>query len=178
MSKFTLNNINQEVATFYVKAKTSLICPDIELEKYEIEKDKIILSIDLLYGLIGIEGTIAVGIPPPEEDVDAFEFSCKAGEWDWYSIYGFNIRPNSNSNLTLCFFNQYNTLFEGTPNLTVHELQLNKYNDLKINYLLSDYMRWDEIDEENIYSYTIEEFIKILKIEFEAELIDKPLDQI
>ena len=39
-------------------------------------------------------------------------------------------------------------------------------------------MNWDEIEDEAIHSHTVDEFIKILKIEFEAELIDKPLDQI
>ena len=83
MSKFTLNNINQEVVTFYVKAKTSIICPDIELDKYEIENDKLVLSVSFSYGLVGAEGTIAVGVPPTNEDIDAFELSRKAGEWAW-----------------------------------------------------------------------------------------------
>ena len=180
MSNYTLINTNQEVATFYFKAKTNLICPGFELENYEVEKDILILSFSFSMGLIGIEGTIAVGIPPTNEDIDAWDLSRKAGEWDWYSIFGFNIRPNINSNgtLNLHFFNQFNTFFEIIPLLTVHELHLNNYKNLNINFLLSNYMDWDNIDEENIYKYAIDEIIKILKIEFEGELIDKPIDVI
>jgi hypothetical protein len=178
MSKFTLNNINQEVVTFYVKAKTSLICPDIELDKYEIENNKLVLSVSFSYGLVGAEGTIAVGVPPSNVDIDAFELSRKAGEWDWYSIYSFNIHPIKNKNFMFQVFNQYNTFFEETPLEIVHEFNLDKYKDVNKNLLLSDFMNWDEIEDEAIHSHTVDEFIKILKIEFEAELIDKPLDQI
>ena len=176
MSKFTLNNINQEVAKFYIKAKTCLICPGIELEKYEIANDQLILSISFSYGLVGAEGTIAVGVPPTNEDIDAFELSRKAGEWDWYSIYCFNINPNTNKNFMFQVFNQYNTFFEETPLEIVHTFNLDSYPDLNKNLLLSDFINWDEINDEDIYKYAVDEFVKLLKIEFDAELIDKPLD--
>ena len=70
MSNFKLYNFNQEGATFYIKAKTSLICPGIQLDKYEIEIGKLVLSISFSYGLVGAEGTIAVGVPPTNEDID------------------------------------------------------------------------------------------------------------
>lgn len=178
MSKFILNNYDQEVATFYIKAKTRLICPDIELDKYEIEKNKLVLSISFSYGLVGTEGTIAVGVPPTNEDIDAFELSRKAGEWDWYSIYIFNIHPIKNKDFMFQVFNQSNTFFEETPLQIVHEFNLESYKDLNKNLLLSDFMNWNEINDEEIYKYAIDEFLKFFKIEFDAELIDKPLDQI
>lgn len=178
MSNFKLYNFNQEGATFYIKAKTSLICPGIQLDKYEIEIGKLVLSISFSYGLVGAEGTIAVGVPPTNEDIDAFELSRKSGEWDWYSIYSFNIHPIKNKDFMFQVFNQYNTFFEETPLQIVHEFNLDKYTNFNKNLLLSDFMNWDEIEDEAIHNYTIDEFIKILKIEFEAELIDKPLDQI
>ena len=178
MSKFTISIYNQEVAKFYIKAKTNLICPDIKLEKYEIEKNNLVLSISFSYGLVGAEGTIAVGVPPTNEDIDAFELSRKAWEWDWYSIYSFNIHPIKNKDFIFQVFNQYNTFFEETPLKIVHEFNLESYKDLNKNLLLSDFMNWDDINDEDIYKYAIDEFIKFLKIEFEAELIDEPISQI
>lgn len=44
-------------------------------------------------GAIGVQGNLALGIPPSEEDVDAWEASRPAGHWDYYGFLSFVTIP-------------------------------------------------------------------------------------
>ncbi len=163
---------------FYFKARTKLIFPiekfkNQNFEDEEFEKGKIILRCRFYMGLLSIEGFISVGLPPTEEGIkNMYEHNRPAGKWDWWRIFNVYTRLNKKSkdDLTLQFYNIPYSLFEVEPFLTIHEFNLNNYKNLVVNNFKSNYT-----DEEEIKG-TFTEFFKLLKIEFEAELIDKPKD--
>ena len=176
---YLIKKIEKEIVSFYIKATRRFLFPTSDFENYEVEKGKVILHFTFWYGEVGIEGSVGLVTPPAEVDIEAWDLSRKAGEWDCYKLWAFNIRPKMNldDGLKLIFFNPHNTFFDGLPLLILHEFHIDNYKNLNKSVLLSDYMDWD-IDEKELFHFSLIEFLKILKIEFEAELIDKPIDHV
>jgi hypothetical protein len=180
MSNLIVYNKSLEYTEFYIKVNSNLFFTKIGWDNLEVEKNFILVSVDLNFGNLGIEGDFSIGIPPVNEDInDQMEYGRKKGCWDWYLAYSFNIKlnDNKNENLTLQIYNALYTLFDLKGLEIKCEFNLNKYNDLNILKLLSK-SNIHTGNSQQIFESTINEFMKILKIEFDAELVEKPKDQI
>ncbi|RAR73704.1 hypothetical protein [Flavobacterium aciduliphilum] len=180
MTKFNIIEVPIKYIDFYINVDCTLFCPEITNDWKNIKDDKnrVNVFVSMYFGELGIEGSFALGLPPIKEDIeDAWEFSRKAGTWDWYSAYKFIIKINDikDYSFDLQLFNIPFSLFELDPYKIKKTLNLNNYKNLDCNLLLSDSEEHNETVDQ-LFKNTLDDFMKILKYEFDANLIDKPLD--
>jgi hypothetical protein len=174
-----LRNLKQKYVEFYIDVESTLFFPKIEegWDDIIINNNRLIVNVTMNFGTLGIEGDFAIGIPPVDKDVtDAWDYCRRAGRWDWYSAYSYILKI-SNDNFDLQIFSISNSLFLFDSLKIKDEFNLNKYKDLKYTLLISSSSDHEgEIEE--IFEKTVIEFMKILKIEFDANLVEKPKDDI
>jgi hypothetical protein len=177
MKKFNLIDYKMKYVDFYINVDSNLFFPKIEegWDDIIINNNRLIVNVTMNFGTLGIEGDFAVGIPPIDKDVtDAWDYCRRAGRWDWYTAFSYILKINNDS-FDLQIFNISNSLFLLDPLKIKDEFNLNKYKDLKYTLLISSSSEHEgEIEE--IFEKTLNEFMKILKIEFDANLVEKPED--
>jgi hypothetical protein len=182
MKNFKISEHKIMLIDFYINVDKTLFFHELDegWDDIIIDGNRLIVKVTMKYGYLGVEGRFSIGIPPVNEDVtDAWNYCRKAGLWDWYTAYSYILKINDyeNENYDLQIFTIINSLFETSPYFIMKEFNLNKYNDLNYNLLISDSNEHDG-EIEQVFENTLIEFMKILKIEFDAELVEKPKDQI
>lgn len=81
--------------------------PKRDWESYECEDGMIRFRGEFCYGPAGIEGTLAIGIPPEEPreyDGDAWEGSRNSLAWDWWGCLGLLAVPSPGHDLQIMIF--------------------------------------------------------------------------
>jgi hypothetical protein len=80
-------------------------------DTYDFAENFIKLEGRIWRGFTGIEGSMALRIPPRDHDIDAWEGSCSAGTEDGWAFLGFMSVPNGAYEIKLIFFLQTPTFF-------------------------------------------------------------------
>ena len=120
--KFTLNVRQQEIlktSTFFVDREKLLRCyayPD-DYVRYEPLPGKLGLRGEMWMGAVGLEGDFGLLIPPAKRDVDAFGYSIKRGEWDWWRFLSCVTIPRGNFNVALSLSFSHETFFDTSQNV-------------------------------------------------------------
>jgi hypothetical protein len=92
-------NANEEGARlctkFYLHVPTARIFDDSDdWRNYEIEDGLLCFRCEASLGIIGIEGTLDLWVPPVDYNVEAWEGSRAAGESDWWACLSFLTVPS------------------------------------------------------------------------------------
>jgi len=82
----------------------------------------------VLPGIIGLQGTLALGNPPRPNDIDAWEGSKPAGVWDYWGFLNFTTIPDGKGCMNLVFHFSENTFFD-RPNEVVATIPWTCCND-------------------------------------------------
>ena len=119
-------------------------------DTYDFAENYIKLEGNVWRGFAGIEGSMALRIPPSDYDIDAWEASRSAGEEDGWAFMGFMSVPNGPYEIKLLFFLQNPTFF---------------YDDYKIIY---------EIDsnQEDLWEFPLD-----YPVEYQEELLQEIIHQ-
>jgi hypothetical protein len=176
-----LVNVNQKYADFYLSVDRTRFP---EVFHYEtLEDNRLILKFNLYNGIdtniAGIQGNIALGMIPLDYDLEGlWEADRPKGTWDWFSVFQFIIKINDNTDnvFSLQIFNVNNSLLDLTPYKVQFDFNLHNYN------IIEDFLdggNFDEIDSHDKYfEIVIIELMKVFKKEFDANLVEKPKDNI
>jgi|688.fasta_scaffold428450_1 hypothetical protein len=92
-----------------------------DLESYQSDTGCLRIRPTVLPGIIGLQGTLALGNPPRPDDIDAWEGSKSAGVWDYWAFLNFTTVPDCKGGMNLVFHFSENTFFE-RPNEVVATL--------------------------------------------------------
>jgi hypothetical protein len=126
------------------------------------------------FGPAGIEGTLAMGIPPKSPEInnqDAWEVSSHSLEWDWWSCLGIQTIPPENgdlweSGLRIIFFIMRNTFFD-RPLELIKTITLTDTSPIDFSGISTGFFAFDdEFDEHNSKA-----FKQLLELEFDAKFI-------
>jgi hypothetical protein len=171
-----VKEIKQEYAEFYLSVDQKYFPIDFQTEAFE--NDKLILKFNLFCNeddIISLNGEIALGMIPLDFNIDGFwEADRPAGTWDWYTVFKFSTKVNNDlKNLyTLQIYNAPRSFLDLDPYKIQFEFDLKNYD---INEMFFE----NEIDEEeNYFEFIVNQLMKIFSKEFNAELIEKPKDNI
>ena len=67
----------------------------------------------LIYpGTVGLGGSLSLGNPPSDEDIDAWEGSKPAGTWDYWSMLGMITVPSGGYKRNIMLYFEDNTFFD------------------------------------------------------------------
>lgn len=65
----------------------------------------------IFYGSVGVEGYLALGVPPNDFEVDAWEASRQAGTWDFWDMLGLITVPAGDYASNVILYFNANTFF-------------------------------------------------------------------
>jgi hypothetical protein len=128
---------------------------------------------EFYFGLAGIEGNLAMGIPPrisEKYDLDAWEGSRNSLEWDWWECLGIQTISPENGDLwesgfRIIFFFMRNTFFD-SPLKLIKTITLTDSSQLNYAELSTNFWGLDDFNEDNFNV-----FKQLLESEFDAEFI-------
>jgi hypothetical protein len=138
-----------------------------DLSNYLFDQHRIRVRCEAKMGVLGVEGDLALWIPPADHDEDdLWEASRKAGEHDWWSFLQFQTVPNGNDSAPeLILFYAHNTFLE--RNLAIVK-RLPLANDSFDCSLLRSHLEIGDELEEQTYLELKQLFGKYLN----AEVVD------
>ena len=97
---FNASDEGERVCTFFdlhVPTERIFEDEDDDWRNYEAENGVLRFSCEARLGIVGIEGTLGLWIPPVDYDVDAWEASRAAGEGDWWACLNFLTVPSGDA---------------------------------------------------------------------------------
>ena len=115
--KFKLQNKPQEILktdAFFVnrnKLLRSYPHPS-DFLGYEIEPGKLGLRGEMWMGAVGLEGDLALLIPPAKRDIDAIGYSIQRGQYDWWRFLSFITVPRGNFRVAISLSFSHETFFD------------------------------------------------------------------
>ncbi len=119
---FTLTGRQQEIlktSIFFVdreKLLGSYAHPD-DFVRYEPLPGKLGLRGEMWMGSVGLEGDFGLLIPPAKRNMDAFGYSIKRGEWDWWRFLSCVTIPRGNFNVALSLSFSHETFFDASQDV-------------------------------------------------------------
>jgi hypothetical protein len=120
--KFTVKTQSQEVlktSVFFVdrlKLLRSYAHPD-SFIGYEILPGKLGLKGELWMGAVGLEGDLALLIPPAKRDIDVIGYSIERGEWDWWRFLSCVTVPRGDYEVAFLISFSHETFFDASQDL-------------------------------------------------------------
>lgn len=88
-----------------------------DFSTYEIMPGKIGLRGEFWMGSVGLEGDLALLIPPAKRTIDGIGYSIQRGEWDWWRFLSCISVPRGKYKIALLISFSHETFFDASQDL-------------------------------------------------------------